>query len=135
MKKYLYTLSMALVLAALPAASFAQGKMNKRNLVVKEWNTDAGSSARYLDHQTTYSADGKKIEEVEYGMSGQKWRKRYEYGANGKASKELVYNERNKLVSYKKFEYNEYGRRKTQYTYNAKGKLLSMKTYEYIAQQ
>ncbi len=135
MNKLLCALSMALMLSAIPSASFAQAKVSKKNMVVKEWKTDAGSSVRYLDHQTTYNSDGKKVEEVEYGTSGQKWKKRYEYAANGKVAKEMVYNERNKLVTYKKIEYNAYGHRKTQSTYNAKGKLLSVKTYEYITQQ
>ncbi|MBQ9194948.1 MAG: hypothetical protein IJ152_04755, partial [Bacteroidales bacterium] len=65
---------------------------------------------------------------------GQKWRKRYEYGADGKVSKELVYDGRNRLQTYKKFEFNEFGRKKIQYTYNAKGKLISIKQYEYLAQ-
>ncbi|MBP5796565.1 MAG: hypothetical protein J6W07_07030, partial [Bacteroidales bacterium] len=65
---------------------------------------------------------------------GQKWRKRFEHGANGKVSKEYVYDGRNRLQTYKTFEYNEFARKKVQYTYNAKGKLLSVKTFEYIAQ-
>ncbi len=132
MNKYFCTLSLTLLFGASCSASYAQSKINKKNLVVKEWKTDAGSSVKMLDHQSTYNADGKKVEEVEYGSSGQKWKKRYEYNASGKVAKELVYNERNKLVSYKKFEYNEYGRRKQQTTYNAKGKLISVKNYEYI---
>ena len=108
-------------------------KMNKKNLVIKEWNTDAKSKHRVLDHQTTYNADGKKIEEIEYNSSGQKWRKRYEYNAGGKVSRELVYDEKNRLEGVKKFEYNEFGRKKTQYNYDAKGKLLTIKTFEYLS--
>ena len=118
-------------------SAFAQTttqKINKKNLVIKEWNTDAGSKTRVLDHVTTYNADGKKIEEIEYGQSGQKWRKRYEYDAAGKVVKEYVYNEHNKLDNYKKFEYNEFGRKKTQYTYTARGKLKTVKVYEYLAE-
>ncbi len=132
MNKLFCALSLTLLLGASSSASYAQSKINKKNLVVKEWKTDAGSSVKRLDHQDTYNADGKKVEEVEYGANGQKWKKRYEYNASGKVVKELVYNERDKLVTYKKFEYNEYGRRKQQTTYNAKGKLLSVKNYEYI---
>ena len=125
-----------LVLAAL--AGFAQTektgpKINKKNLVVKEWNTNAKGTASTLDHMTTYSPDGKKIEEIEYDAAGkQKWRKRYEWGGNGKMARELVYDERNRLVNYKKFEYNEFGKKKTQYTYDPKGRLLSTKLFEYI---
>ena len=108
-------------------------RLNKKNLVVKEWNTDARSGKKVLDHVTTYNADGRKVEEIEYNSEGQKWRKRYEWGEDGKISKELVYDERNRLVNIKKFEYNAFGRKKVQYTYDAKGKLKSIKDFEYIA--
>ena len=109
-------------------------KMNKKNLVIKEWNTDAKGSHKTLDHVTTYNAAGKKLEEIEYNSEGQKWRKRYEYDTEGKLTKELVYDGRNRLQTYKKFDFNELGKKKIQYTYNAKGKLISIKQYEYIAQ-
>lgn len=135
MKKYLLVLASLLII--LPVA-FAQDEtpkqINKKNLVIKEWNSDAKSNKKVLDHVTTFNADGKKIEEIEYGSSGQKWRKRYEWGEDGKMSRELVYDERNRLVNYKTFEYNEFGRKKTQYTYNPKGKLLTIKVFEYIAE-
>ncbi|MCR4860790.1 MAG: hypothetical protein K5910_09025 [Bacteroidales bacterium] len=133
--KKIALLAAALLLSA--GGVFAQTttqKINKKNLVIKEWNTDANSKARVLDHVTTYNADGKKIEEIEYTPSGQKWRKRYEYGANGKVSVESVYDEHNRLDNYKKFEYNEFGRKKTQYTYSPKGKLQTVKVYEYLAE-
>ena len=135
--KRIVTLIIALTM--LPAlGAFAQtgntgAKINKKNLVVKEWNTNAKGVASTLDHLTTYSPDGKKIEEIEYDSAGkQKWRKRYEWGANDKMARELVYDERNRLVNYKKFEYNEFGKKKVQYTYDAKGKLISTKIFEYI---
>lgn len=109
-------------------------KINKKNLVIKEWNTDPKGSAKVLDHVTTFSSEGRKIEEIEYGSSGQKWRKRFEYGPDGRLSRELVYDDRNRLQTYKTFEWNEFSRKKVQYTYSAKGKLLSIKQYEYIAQ-
>lgn len=108
-------------------------KINKKNLVVKEWNTNAKGLAGTLDHMTTYSPEGKKLEEIEYDSAGkQKWRKRYEWGENGKMARESVYNERNRLVNVKKFEFNEFGKKKVQYTYDAKGKLISTKLFEYI---
>ena len=133
MKRILILLAASLLL--IPAA-FAQDtqKINKKNLVIKEWSLDAKGSSKVLDHVTTYSPEGQKLEEIEYGSSGQKWRKRYEYGANGKVSRELVYDERNRLQTYKTFEYNEFARKKVQYTYNAKGKLLGIKQFEYLAQ-
>ncbi|MBR6001962.1 MAG: hypothetical protein IK045_03785 [Bacteroidales bacterium] len=120
-------------LSALAQTEKTGPKINKKNLVVKEWNTNAKGVASTLDHVTTYSPEGKKIEEIEYDAAGkQKWRKRYEWGANGRMARELVYDERNRLVNYKKFDYNEFGKKKTQYTYDAKGRLLSTKLFEYI---
>ena len=108
--------------------------LNKKNLVVKEWNTN-GKGVKTLDHVTIYSPEGKKIEEIEYDSLGkQKWRKRYEWAENGRMNRELVYDERNRLVNYKKFEYNEFGKKKAQYTYDAKGKLIGTKLFEYLTQ-
>lgn len=135
MKRLLVFLAAALLL--IPAASAQEQdapKMNKKNLVIKEWNTDAKGNHKTLDHVTTFNADGKKVEEIEYSQDGQKWRKRFEYDQNGKVSRELVYDYRNHLQTYKKFEFNELGKKKIQYTYNAKGKLIAIKQYEYIAQ-
>lgn len=136
MKKIIFT-ALTLLLACLAMAaqntpSAETTKIDKKNLVVKEWNANA-KGARTLDHTTVYSPEGKKIEETEYDYAGkQKWRKRFEWGANGVMTRELLYDERNKLVNYKKFEFNEFGKRKVQYTYDPKGKLISTKTYEYI---
>jgi YD repeat-containing protein len=129
------TMMLACFAAAAQNTSSTEGaKINKKNLVVKEWNVNAKGS-RILDHTTIYSPEGKKIEETEYDYNGkQKWRKRFEWGSNGVMTRELLYDERNKLVNYKKFEFNEFGKRKTQYTYDPKGKLISTKTYEYITQ-
>ena len=134
MKRIILTL-----LVAFMSSSFVQAQnepsINKKNLVVKEWNTNSKGGASVLDHITTYSADGKKVEEIEYDINGkQKWRKRYEWSANGTMSRELVYDERNRLVNYKKFEYNEFGKKKAQYTYDANGKLISTKIIEYVAE-
>ena len=134
MKRLILILAWALLLLPAAGAQEPDKQLNKKNLVIKEWNTDARTNKKVLDHITTFNPEGKKIEEIEYGSSGQKWRKRFEYGADGKVSRELVYDERNKLVNYKKFEYNEFNRKKTQYTYNPKGKLLTIKVYEYIAE-
>ncbi len=137
MKRILTLVALVLAFVAPAAAQNTTGqKINKKNLVIKEWNTDPRSGKRVLDHVTTYDADGKKIEEIEYNSEGQKWRKRYEYapGAEGKCVKESVYNERNRLETGKKYEYNEFGRKKTQYNYNAKGKLLTVKVFEYITE-
>lgn len=133
MKRLILIVAGALLL--LPAAGAQEPqKMNKKNLVIKEWNTDPKGGNKVLDHVTTFSPEGKKTEEIEYNSDGQKWRKRFEYGPDGKVSRELVYDNHNRLQTYKTFEWNEFGRKKVQYTYNAKGKLLSIKHYEYLAQ-
>ena len=135
--KKIVILTMALflfpVLGAFAQTGNGGNRINKKNLVVKEWNTNAKGVASTLDHLTTYSPEGKKLEEIEYDSAGkQKWRKRYEWGENGKMARELVYDERNRLVNYKTFEYNAFGKKKVQYTYDPKGKLISTKVFEYI---
>lgn len=110
-------------------------KLNKKNLVVKEWNTDVRTNIRMLDHVTTYNSDGLKIEEIEYNSEGQKWRERYEYGANGKKYRELIYDGQNRLFQVKKYQYNEYGKKTITYTYDAQGKLIGFKSYEYLTQE
>lgn len=132
--KKLLTIAAALLLAVPLLQAQEVQKINKKNLVIKEWNTDARTNARVLDHVTTYSPEGKKIEEIEYSGSRQKWRKRYEYGADGKVSRELIYNEYNKLEAVKKYTYNEFGRKHTQYNYDGRGKLQTIKVFEYITQ-
>ncbi len=107
------------------------GSSDKSGLVVKEWNSDIGSEQKRLDRVTTYNALGRKLEEIEYGNDGQKWRKRYEYDADGKLLRVLVYGHRDKLDNIRKFEFNEMGRKKTEYIYDAKGKLRRIKYYEY----
>ena len=135
MKKILTFIALVFAFVATAAAQDTSLKINKKNLVIKEWNTDPKGGNKSLDHVTTYSPEGRKMEEIEYNSDGQKWRKRYEYDAAGKVSTEYVYDHRNRLQTYKKFEYNAFGRKKVQYSYNAKGKLLSIKHFEYIAQE
>ncbi len=132
--KKLLTIAAALLLALPLLQAQEVQKINKKNLVIQEWNTDARTNARVLDHVTTYSSEGKKIEEIEYSGSRQKWRKRYEYGTDGKVSRELIYNEYNKLEAVKKYTYNEFGRKHTQYNYDGRGKLQTIKVFEYITQ-
>ena len=135
MKKIILAAALTLLTVWGAGAQTTTQALNKKNLVIKEWNTNARTNARTLDHLTTYNADGKKVEEIEYGANNrQKWRKRFEYDSAGRVTLESVYDEKNRLDNYKKFEYNEFGRKKTQYTYNAKGKLISIKVYEYIAE-
>ncbi|MBO4624361.1 MAG: hypothetical protein J5646_02560 [Bacteroidales bacterium] len=134
MKKYWMVAALCLLFPLVSLNAQEESKMNKKNLVVKEWNTDAKGSHKVLDHVTTYNSDGRKIEEIEYNTDGQKWRKRYEYDASGKLSKEYVYDQRNRLQTYKTFEFNEFSKKKVQYTYNPKGRLIGIKQFEYVAQ-
>ena len=131
---YSVMLLTALVFSSAPLLAQEAPKINKKNLVIKEWNTDVKSGTKFLDHVTTYSPEGLKLEEIEYNSSGQKWRERYEYGENGKVAKTMIYDGRNRLVSIKKYEYNAYGRKKVTYTYDAKGRLTMTKNYEYLMQ-
>lgn len=140
MKKFIIALTGVLFLlfslaaSAQTTADQTKTKINKKNLVINEWITNPKGGNKTLDHVTIYSPEGKKIEETEYNADGQKWRKRYEFGVNDKVSRELVYDGKNRLQTYKTFEYNEFGRKKVQYTYDAKGKLISIKHFEYLAQ-
>ena len=134
MKKYWMVVALCLLFPLVSLNAQEESKMNKKNLVVKDWNTDAKGSHKVLDHVTTYNSEGRKIEEIEYNTDGQKWRKRYEYDASGKLSKEYVYDQRNRLQTYKTFEFNEFAKKKVQYTYNPKGRLIGIKQFEYVAQ-
>ena len=114
MKRLILILAWALLLLPAAGAQEPDKQLNKKNLVIKEWNSDPKGGNKVLDHITTFSAEGKKIEEAEYGSEGQKWRKRFEYGPDGKVSRELVYDGRNKLQTYKTFEWNAFGKKKVQ---------------------
>ena len=103
----------------------------RKNLTVKEWNTDASTRTKWLDHLTVYDAEGRKVEEIEYAVYGQVSRTVTEYDAEGMVSREIVYNEKNKPVRIRKYEYNENGTKKKQYNYLPNGKLYSVKVFEY----
>ena len=108
-----------------------QKVLDKRDLVTREWITEVASNVKFLDHETIFNSDGKKIQETEYTKLGKLWTKKYEYGPDGKVTRELTYNEKGRLDSIQKFEYNEFGKKKTIYTYDAKGKLIKIKVIEY----
>lgn len=105
----------------------------RKNLVIKEWNKPVGAQAPFLDHVTTYDDQGRKIEEIEYTSYAMKYRITYEYGENGRVSREVEYNDRNKVCKIRKYEYNDDGTKKKQYNYNPNGKLEVVKTYEYTS--
>ncbi len=127
-KMILFSLLLSLLCGA---GAAAQEKPGKSNLTVREWNIDAGTNQKILDHQTIYNENGKKVEETEYDSKGQKWRKKYEYSPDGVLLRVLTYDGSNKLDNIRKFEFNELGRKKTEYVYNSKGKLKRCKVYEY----
>lgn len=104
----------------------------RKNLVVKEMNTDAKGKKQWMDHLTVWDENGFKIEEIEYAVYGQKERITFEYDTvTGKCIRENVYNDKNKLYRIRKFEYLDNGRKKIQYNYNPDGKLFSTKIFEY----
>lgn len=109
----------------------------RQGMVVKEWNTPVGAKQAFLDHVTTYDSLGRKIEEIEYASYGQKSRVVSEYPANSdvtaKVTREIEYNDRDKVIRIRKFEYYSDGTKKRQLNYYPNGKLESVKEYEYIA--
>lgn len=131
-----------LTLAAVVAGAMAQSLLTpeqlakrekRKNLTVKEWNTDDKSKTRWLDHVTVYDAQGRKIEEIEYATYGQRKRETYTYDdTTGKVVEEVEYNDRNKPVRIRKYEWNENGTKAKQYNYLPNGKLYTVKVFEYI---
>lgn len=110
---------------------------NRKGMVLKEWNTVVGSKMPFLDHVTTYDSLGRKIEEIEYASYGQKSRVVSEYPPNSdvtaKVTREIEYNDRDKVVRIRKFEYNDDGSKKRQLNYFPNGKLEAVKVYEYVS--
>jgi len=121
----------ALELVCSVQTSQAQQAIDKRDLVTKEWITDVATNIKFLDHETVFDSQGRKIQETEYSKLGKVWTKIFEYGSDGKQTRELTYNEKGRLDSIQKFEYNEFGKKKAIYTYDAKGKLVKIKVVEY----
>ncbi len=122
MNKFILSIIVAVVCVF---AADAQTRTNR------EWITDLATNQRFVDHETVYDDQGRKVEESEYSMTGLKWRKRFEYSESGKLSRELVYDGRNRLNSIRKFEFDTLGRKKKEYIYNPKGVLTRIKEYEY----
>ena len=131
-KQFLIVLILCFVGGTVWAQDKSVKRERKQNLVVKEWNTKAGSKTPYLDNIVTYDEYGRKIEEIEYASYGQKRRITYSYeGTSTKCKEQVEYDEKNHAVRIKQFEYNEDGTRKKQYNYKPNGKLESTKTFEY----
>ena len=105
----------------------------RKNLTVKEWNTDSKSKTRWLDRVKVYDSQGRCIEEIEYATYGQKWRVTSIYDdKTGKVKEEVEYNDRNKPVRIRRYEWNKDGTKAKQYNYLPNGKLYSVKVFEYI---
>lgn len=137
-------ITLLIIMLVLGLCTFAQSvsegtvvkRERRRGMTVKEWNTLTGSKQAFLDHVTTYDSLGRKIEEIEYASYGQKLRVVSEYpagsGVTAKVSREIEYNDRNKVVRIRKFEYYDDGTKKRQLNYYPNGKLESVKVFEYI---
>ena len=106
-------------------------RAKRKNMTLKEWNTDAASRTKWLDHLTVYDAEGWKVEEIEYAVYGQVWRVVTEYDEQGQVSREVEYDGKNRPVRIRKYEYNENGTKHKQYNYLPNGKLYSVKVFEY----
>jgi len=113
----------------------AAKRESRKNMTIKEWNTDASSKVRWLDRKTTYDSKGRKIEEVEYARYGQKWRETYEYDDKDRIVKCVYYNDRNKPELIRKYEYNAKGQKVKQLNYSPGGKLITVKVFEYITSE
>ena len=138
MKRYIYLIACLLIAGTTMAQNLLTpeqlAKREKRkNLTVKEWNTDAKTKARWLDHVKVYDNQGRCIEEIEYASYGQRCRTTYTYDdVTGKVLEEVEYNDRNKPVRIRKYEWNADGTKAKQYNYLPNGKLYSVKVFEYI---
>lgn len=107
-------------------------RARRKNLTVKEWNVEQKGGTRWMDHLTVYDSEGRKTSSTEFARYGQKERIVTTYGENGLVVKEVVYDDRDKVVRIRKYEYNSDGTKKNQYNYLPNGKLYSIKTYEYV---
>ncbi|HLP05381.1 MAG TPA: hypothetical protein VK152_08140 [Paludibacter sp.] len=132
------SIAIAFLLVCMVSATFAQSpeslnekRGHKKNLTIKEYNTDAKGKSRWLDHVTVYNADGYKIEEVEYATYGIRERVVFSYDDKHFCIKEVVYDDRGKVTRIRKYEYNSDGTKNTQYNYLPNGRLYSTKVYQY----
>ena len=134
-QKYIYLFFLLMFLPFMVYADVSPETLAKRakrkNLTIREWNTDAKAKTRWLDHVTTYDSLGRKTEEIEYATYGQVQRITIEYNEEGNVSREVVDNDKNKPVRIRKYEYNDNGTKKKQYNYLPNGKLYSVKVFEY----
>ena len=131
MKKIILLICCALFCVSVSYGQSGDKKESRKNLTVKTWKTPV-KGTKYLDHVVKYDAKGRNTEEIEYNSSSMTARITYEYDANDRVVREVVYDAHNKPFRIHKIEYNADGTKKRQLNYNAKGNLLSMREYEYI---
>jgi hypothetical protein len=123
--------AISVALAQSSPESLIDNKERKKNLTIREFNTDANGKNRWLDHLTVYNERGNKIEEIEYATYGMRARVLSEYDENDRCVKEVVFDDRNKVSRIRKYAYNADGTKKTQYNYLPNGRLYSTKQYQY----
>jgi hypothetical protein len=132
--KFLFILLAGFVLLV-PAQTSPESLTDKRerhkNMTIREYNTDSKGKNRWMDHITVYNEKGLKIEEIEYATYGMRERVLFEYDANERCVKEVVFDDTKKVSRIRKYEYNADGTKKTQYNYLPNGRLYSTKQYQY----
>ena len=111
----------------------AMARAKGKQLTVNEWKTTPDGKKTWVDHAEVYNAKGQLIEEAEYSDYGTRlaWRAEYKYNEKGQLTKELIYNERDKLSKIRTFEYDANGVCTRRMNYSADGKLNSYRQYKY----
>ena len=140
MKRFLFLFVTLLIAQGAAAQALSPEELAKRakrkDLTVKEWNTDSNKKQRWLDNLKTYDEKGRKIEEIEYNQFGQIERETCEYDPiSDRIIREVVYDDRNKVKLVRKYEYNDDGTKHKQYNYLPNGKLYTIKVFEYIFEE
>ena len=140
MKRFLFLFVTLLIAQGAAAQALSPEELAKRakrkNLTVKEWNTDSNKKQRWLDNLKTYDEKGRKIEEIEYNQFGQIERETCEYDPiSDRIIREVVYDDRNKVKLVRKYEYNDDGTKHKQYNYLPTGILYTIKVFEYIFEE
>ncbi len=128
---FIWLLSTTMLSAQELAPETLAKREKRKNLTIKEWNTDQETKVRFLDRLTVYDDQGRKIEEIEYTIYGQRYRITREYNEAGFVKQEVEYDERNKPYRIRKYEYNADGTKRKQLNYLPNGKLFTVKIFEY----
>ena len=63
-------LLLLLFVGTLSAQTTQEKREKRKNLTIKEWNTNATTKTKFLDHITKYNDKGLKVEEIEYANYG-----------------------------------------------------------------